>query len=79
MQHILHILKQNDLIPLSIIQQQAKEACVEVVLSQDATSIVLDFATVFELAGDAKKTDYPTLSYKELVEKIFRADTVVTW
>jgi len=78
MKRILHILKRNDPIPISIIQQQAKEASVEVVLSQDATSIVLDAGTVFELA-DHTITDYPPLSYKELVEKIFLADTVVTW
>jgi len=79
MQQIVHILKQNDPITLSIIQQHAKGACVEVVLIHEATSVVLDHVTVFELEDDTKKTDYPTLSYKELVEKIFRADTTVTW
>jgi len=77
---ILHILKQNDPAPLSIIEQHAKEAPVEVVLINDATSMAIDFDTVFELTDNTlKKTAYPSISYKELVEKIFRADTVVTW
>ena len=80
MKHILHILKQNDPIALSIIQQHVKEAYVEVVLVHDATSIVIDQITVFDLVDDAAtKTNHPSISYKELVEKIFQADTVVTW
>ncbi len=80
MKQILHILKRNDPAALHIIRQQAKEAAVEVVLIQDAVSIVPVGIAVFVLADDAiGKTDCPTLSYQGLIEKIFRADTVVTW
>ncbi len=78
MKQILYILKQNDPAALQLIQQQAKEAYVEVVLTQDAVTVNLD-GNVYRLAETDKKTDYPLLSYGELIEKIFRADTVITW
>ena len=81
MKRILYILKQNDPAVHYIIERQAKEAHVEVVLIQDALSIVLDVldGNVFDLSETHEKKDYPSLSYQELIEKIFRADTVITW
>ena len=81
MKRILHILKQNNPTFLSIIQQQVKEDDVEVILIQDAIEGILpNCAAVFELIDHiSPKTGYPLISYKEFIEKIFRADTVVTW
>jgi hypothetical protein len=80
MKQILYILKRNDPVPPDFIRHQAREAQIEIILIQDATSIKLDGIAVFALADDLKgKVDYPLISYKEMIEKIFNADTVITW
>ncbi len=80
MKRILYILKRNNPAPNDFIRHQAKEAHIEIILIQDATSVQLDGMAVFVLADDAKgRTDYPLLSYKEMIEKIFCADTIITW
>lgn len=80
MPRILHILKQDHPIARDIISQQAQEADVEVVLIQDATTVVMEDVPIFALAEDASdKSRCPWLSYSDLLEKIFSADIVVTW
>lgn len=80
MKRILHILKQKNNVPLDIICQQAMEVSVEVVLIQEAVSVLIDGLAVFVLEADLlEKTAYKTISYPQMLEKIFNADTVVIW
>lgn len=83
MKRILHILKRkDDPSPLKIIQKQAEGNDVTVVLIQDAKDLGLALKGVKVLklseAGAAPAAE-PILGYKELLDEIFKADTVVTW
>lgn len=67
-----------------MIQKEAGSGDVTVVLIQEAVSLELNGldATVLVLSEDSKETtptSYPRIGYKEMLDLIFRADTVVTW
>ncbi|HZR47127.1 MAG TPA: hypothetical protein VFA47_10510 [Candidatus Manganitrophaceae bacterium] len=84
MKKILHILKKKeDRFPLDIIQKEAGPNEVTVLLIQEAVDLDLNGsgAKVFVLSDDAgeSKLAYPRVGYKEMLDFILNADTVVTW
>ena len=80
MKQILYLLKQADPDSIEMIQAQASMARIEVVLIQDAVSMKLQDIPASVLADDAQgEIHHATISYKALLEKIFKADTVITW
>lgn len=85
MKKILHILKRKgDPFPLGIIRKEAGSNEVTVILIQDAVDLDLNgtAAKVFALSEDSKDSksaSYPRIGYKEMLEFILNADTVVTW
>ncbi len=80
MKNTLYILKQNDTsFALDTIQQQANDNAVEVILIQDAVHTVFNVAGIAVFALADSPSPYTTISYQEMLEKIFRADTVITW
>jgi len=84
MKKILHILKKKeDRFPLDIIQKEAGSNEVTVLLIQGAVDLNLNGseAEVFVLSDDAEgsKSAYPRVGYKEMLDFILNADTVVTW
>jgi hypothetical protein len=79
MKRILHILRKNDLLATNIILQQSKEDDIAVVLIQEAILVQLEGVPVFVLTDDLESNDNRVFSYKDLIEKLFWADSVVTW
>ena len=87
MKKVLHILKRKDDFSLEIIRKEAGSNEVTVILIQDAVGLHLNGsgAKVFILSDDLeelkdrKRLSYPTIGYKEMLDAILSADTVVTW
>lgn len=85
MKKILHILKKKeDSFPLDIIRKEAGSNEVSVILIQEAVDLNVNGigAKVFVLSEDLKdqkNPSYPRIGYKEMLEFILDADTVVTW
>ena len=85
MKRILHILKRKeDLFPLEIIRKEAGSNEVSILLIQDAVGLNLNGlgAKVFVLSEDLKdpqNRSYPQIGYKEMLDFILKADSVVTW
>ncbi|MEK7702355.1 MAG: hypothetical protein AAB317_00135 [Nitrospirota bacterium] len=80
MKQILYILKHPDPFIIELIEHQQQEASVEVILTHDTVLPQIKNALpVFVLeANNNLYKRYPPISYKQMLEKIFRADTIVT-
>jgi hypothetical protein len=84
MKRILHLLKRkDDSFALDIIRKEIGSNEVSVILIQDAVDLDLRGigANVFILSEDLKDltSAHPRIGYKEMLEFILNADTVVTW
>lgn len=85
MKRVLHILKRkDDAFPLEIIRKETQSNEVNVVLIQDAVDLNLNgiVAKVYLLSEDSKNSKNssdPRIGYREMLDLILAADTVVTW
>ncbi|HEY5599062.1 MAG TPA: hypothetical protein VIK48_00110 [Candidatus Manganitrophaceae bacterium] len=85
MKRILHILKRkNDPYPLEIIRKQSETNEVTVILIQEATHLELkgtkaSVSILREDQEEGRPASYPSIGYKEMLDRIFNADLVVTW
>lgn len=80
MPHVLHLLKENAADPaLSVIRQQCREpatAVTLVLLHGVPTPAVPNSVTVRRLAEEQYEGD---LTYSDLLDLIFTADSVISW
>lgn len=69
--------------PQEVIRREAESNEVEVILIQEAVGLAIKEtkASIFTLSEDAKgiKTAHPQIGYKEMLDSILNADTVITW
>lgn len=85
MKKILHIVKKkDDPVCLEVIGKQAGSNDLSVILIQDAVDLNLNGTgtKIFVLSDDltgSKKAAYPKIGYKEMLDAILNAETVVTW
>lgn len=86
MKKILHIIKNpNDPLAMMVIREQLGDHSIEVVLIQDAVgwrpSLPEDRVRVLEEDAKIRQVDpgFKTIRYPELVELIFKVDSVTTW
>jgi hypothetical protein len=88
LKRILHILKEReDAYPLEVIQKQAASDHVIVILMRNAIGVEIPDSkvSVCVLSEDGKDEEtlchhlQRRIGYKEMLEKIFSCDTVLTW
>ena len=76
--------KKDDPFPIEIIRKEAGSNEVSVILIQDAVDLRLDEtgAKIYVLSEDLKdsqNSSYPQIGYKEMLDFILTADSVITW
>jgi len=80
MKRILHVITQNDRMNGGIILEQAKEAHVELIFLHEPTVLEgIDCYRLVDKNNLLEDKGFLSVTYAGMIEKIFGADTVITW